>query len=573
VYEIFWNGMLVGRDGKMPPKPTWHVSEQPQTFELGSPQDSVLAVRVWKAPLFSDDSGELGGFGRAPIIGGAEAIAGARAVLNYEWLHSRQLQFAEQLIYGLIALLSLLVWWRGRGQWLVLWMACYAVTPVLRVLLLDAHLGLPYSVAIGLAQAVNSIHDASLWLLLTWLLHLNEDRSVYRFVKTLSVLNLSLCSLDGMLLAVATQSKWLVPAQAIDAAIAAVSTIIQFLPVALVIIAIRRRSHLQPSSWIVAALTFIDGMFIAVQQALKQGQQFTGWTVGDKLADPLFRIRGNSVSPAMMFAGLLLLAIVAAVYISYREERKNEMLLANEFSNARELQRMLIPADQHSVPGFTISSSYLPALQVGGDFFQVISLQNDQNASTLLLLGDVSGHGLKAALSVSYVIGMVRVLAELFFDPGPLLTEMNRRLCGRIENGFVTCIAVRIDRFGSCTLSSAGHPPPFLNWDPLDVPGALPLGLDLMARYDQITLHLNPCDHLALYTDGLFEARNKAGELYGFERLQRLFAANPTAPEAAEEAVRFGQDDDVTVVTLTYAGVSERVLDASELRTASARSG
>ncbi len=65
-------------------------------------------------------------------------------------------------------------------------------------------------------------------------------------------------------------------------------------------------------------------------------------------------------------------------------------------------------------------------------------------------------------------------------------------------------------------------------------------------------LQFKPGDHLALRTDVLLEARNKDGELYGFERLQRLFAANPTALEAAEEAVRFGQDDDVTVVTLAY---------------------
>jgi serine phosphatase RsbU (regulator of sigma subunit) len=118
-------------------------------------------------------------------------------------------------------------------------------------------------------------------------------------------------------------------------------------------------------------------------------------------------------------------------------------------------------------------------------------------------------------------------------------------------------------------VSSAGHPPPFLNWRSQEVPGALPLGLDATARYDQTTLQLNPGDHLALYTDGLLEARNKAGELYGFDRLQKLFAANPTAPEAAEEAVRFGQDDDVTVVTLAYVGAGEGLLNRSEPRTAS----
>jgi serine phosphatase RsbU (regulator of sigma subunit) len=318
-------------------------------------------------------------------------------------------------------------------------------------------------------------------------------------------------------------------------------------------------------------MTILDGMFFAVQEALRQGQRFTGWTIGNELANPLFSVNGNSVSPAMIFRWLLLLAIVVAVYLSYREERQREVLLANEFSNARTLQRMLIPEHQISTPGFSISSSYRPALEVGGDFFQFIPSEGDPNGTTLLLLGDVSGHGLKAALTVSYVIGVMRVLAEFFPEPGPLLTEMNRRLCGRMDNGFATCIAVKINRFGACTLSSAGHPPPFLNWNALEVPGAVPLGLDLSARYDQTTLQFNPGDHLALYTDGLLEARKKSGELYGFERLQKLFAANPSAPEAAEEAVRFGQDDDITVVTLAFTGVREETTEAAAIRTIARR--
>lgn len=554
VYQVFWNGVSIGEDGKMPPWPVWHVSEQPKVFRIGRIQGGVLAVRVWKAPLFSDDSGSLGGFAGTPIVGDAVSIAAAKASIDYEWLRGRQLEFGEQLIYGLIALFGCLVWWRNRGQWVLLWMACYAITPLIGVLLLDAHIAIPYSLAMGLTQPVNCVHDISLWLLLLWLLHLNEDQNVSHAVKFLAIASLTLCTFDGILLSLAWNPRWLVVVQSMDAAITAVSTVIQILPLVLVVIAIRRRTRLEAASWIVAALTFLDGMLVSIQQGLKQGQRFTGWTIGNELENPLFSIGGNSVSLVMISRGLLLIAIVAAVYISYREERRSEMILANEFSSARELQRMLIPENQHHLPGFVISSAYHPALEVGGDFFQLIPVDGDPDGSTLLLLGDVSGHGLKAALSVSYVIGIVRVLAEFYPQPGPLLTELNHRLCGHMENGFVTCIAARINRLGACCLSSAGHPPPFLNWRSLEVPGALPLGLDVAARYDQLALRLEPGDHLALYTDGLLEARNKAGELYGFDRLQKLFAANPTAAEAAEVAVQFGQDDDVTVVTLAYVG-------------------
>jgi hypothetical protein len=556
VYQIFWNGELVGKEGRTPPWPVWYVSQQPKAFHFSSTGSGVLAIRIWKAPLFSDDSGELGGLDGAPVVGSAEAINGAKAIIDYQWLHSRQLQFAEQLIYALIAMLSFLVWWWNRSQRLLLWMSSYALTPLIVVLLLDAHLGLPYFVAMGSTQPANCLHDVSLWFLLLWLLHLSKDRVLPRLVKVLAIVSLSVTSLDGLLLALAWHRDWTVRVQELDAAITAISTLIQALPLVLVTLAIQRRNRLKFSSWLVAALAILDGMFVAVLDALKQGQRFTGWTIGNQLADPFLSINGNAVSLAMIIRGLLLVAIVTAVYTSYREERQREMLLANEFSNARELQRMLIPENQHSTPGFAISSSYLPALEVGGDFFQLFPLAGDSNGTTLLLLGDVSGHGLKAALSVSYIVGIMRVLAEVFPEPGPLLTELNHRLCGHMDNGFATCIAVKIDRFGACTLSSAGHPPPFLNWQALEVPGAVPLGLDVTASYDQITLQCNPGDHLALYTDGLLEARNKTGELYGFERLRKLFAANPSAPEAAEAAVRFGQDDDVTVVTLAYTGES-----------------
>ena len=161
----------------MPPWPVWHVSQQPQIFQLGNRQSGLLALRVWKAPLFSDDSGELGGFDRAPIAGDPEAIKGVKAIIDYEWLHTRQLQFSQQLIYGLIAFLSFLVWWWHRGQRVLLWMIVYALTPLLFVLLLDAHLALPYYVAMGLTQPVNCLHDISLWFLLLWLLQSVAVRS------------------------------------------------------------------------------------------------------------------------------------------------------------------------------------------------------------------------------------------------------------------------------------------------------------------------------------------------------------------------------------------------------------
>jgi serine phosphatase RsbU (regulator of sigma subunit) len=126
-----------------------------------------------------------------------------------------------------------------------------------------------------------------------------------------------------------------------------------------------------------------------------------------------------------------------------------------------------------------------------------------------------------------------------------------------MSGGFATAIAMRLDPSGSCTLSTAGHPAPFLNQRGLDLPGALPLGLAPVAEYEEHCFKLQVGDHFALYTDGLLEARNHAGELYGFERLEKLFATRPNATQATEAAVNFGQDDDITVLTLTRLAKAE----------------
>ncbi|MGB7548250.1 MAG: PP2C family protein-serine/threonine phosphatase [Terracidiphilus sp.] len=218
---------------------------------------------------------------------------------------------------------------------------------------------------------------------------------------------------------------------------------------------------------------------------------------------------------------------------------------------------MLVPSSLPVVPGFTLTSAYRPAQEVGGDFFQIIPLEG---GSTLVILGDVSGKGLMAAMAVSLIVGAVRALADDYPEPARLLTQLNRRLCGRLQGGFATCVILRIDPNCACTVASAGHPAPFLNDRELDLPGALPLGISHDVAYEEAIFSVQAGDHFSLYTDGLLEARNQAGELYSFARLERLFAARPSAAQATQAAVNFGQDDDITVLTLTRLAIGEDTL-------------
>src|ERR1700735_5439577 len=121
---------------------------------------------------------------------------------------------------------------------------------------------------------------------------------------------------------------------------------------------------------------------------------------------------------------------------------------------------------------------------------------------------------------------------------------LNRCLCGRMQGGFATAHILRLDPDGTVTFANAGHLPPFLNQREILLEGSLPLGLVSSAFYGEVSMKLHPGDHLSLYTDGLLEARNKLGELFGFERLHALLMSRPTALQATQAAVAFGQDDD-----------------------------
>jgi phosphoserine phosphatase RsbU/P len=226
--------------------------------------------------------------------------------------------------------------------------------------------------------------------------------------------------------------------------------------------------------------------------------------------------------------------------------------LAAELEAARAMQQILIPEPIDEVPGFRVESTYKPAGEVGGDFFQIIP--SPGNHSTLVVLGDVSGKGLKAAMTVSLTVGMIRALANTISKPAELLTELNQRLHGRLQGGFVTCMVMRLDAGGNCLISSAGHPAPFLNHREIELAGSLPLALATTAIYCETSIQLRPGDRFVLYTDGLVEARNRAGELFSFDRLQALLATGADAGQATEAALRFGQDDDITVLAFTRDG-------------------
>jgi len=157
---------------------------------------------------------------------------------------------------------------------------------------------------------------------------------------------------------------------------------------------------------------------------------------------------------------------------------------------ARQVQSLLIPSTTPNTPGYTVESVYLPASSVGGDFFQI---RPGEDGSLLIVVGDVSGKGLKAAMTVSAIVGGLRGCS--LQGPAEILAYLSSILHGQI-GGFVTCCTAVICRDGKLTLANAGNPPPYRNGEELATAGGLPQGIVAEVNYQETTCQLALGDRL-----------------------------------------------------------------------------
>jgi phosphoserine phosphatase RsbU/P len=262
------------------------------------------------------------------------------------------------------------------------------------------------------------------------------------------------------------------------------------------------------------------------------------------------RLQHNSIGPlyiATDILGNMLFAISMGVIILLRSSRmsKRQAQLEAELEAAQQVQQVLVPEKTVAVPGFAVDAVYLPAQQVGGDFFQVLPAGN---GGLLVVVGDVAGKGLPAAMLVSALVGSIRTAADDTHAPEVLLHRLNERLVGRTQGGFATALAAYISPGGAVTIANAGHLSPYLDGREVELSGALPLGITSPIRYETSSLQLPPGSRLTFYSDGVIEAQNQQGELFGFERAAAI--STEPAPKVAQAAQAFGQQDDITVVTI-----------------------
>jgi serine phosphatase RsbU (regulator of sigma subunit)/predicted ester cyclase len=257
--------------------------------------------------------------------------------------------------------------------------------------------------------------------------------------------------------------------------------------------------------------------------------------------------------------------IVTPFLEEIEQQTRERERVEQELKVAQSIQQASLPKEVPTLEGWQITPYYQPAREVGGDFYDFFELEEGRVG---IVVGDATGKGVPAALVVTATCSMLRAVAQALgsSSPGEVLARVNETLLARIPpNTFVTCFyAILYPENGRLVYANAGHNLPCCRHDEhavveLNARG-MPLGLMPQMNYEEKETVLVPGEGVLFYTDGLIEAHNPRGEMFGTPRLRSLLSERPeggTDPSATlmEELERFTgeeweQEDDITLLTL-----------------------
>ncbi len=549
-YEVFWNGEKIGSYGRIPPRARWFAFGHNAVFALPGTADGSahgeLALRVWKAPFYLLDDPQGGGFEDTPVLGDPAVLELMRKAPEAGYANAILPRATTGLLLVVAGLTALAFWLIGR-QPLYVWLAATLLSSGAYSLLWLPPIRFGWS-----AQAdqiatllMGSGGEPFLWFLFLTIFGLNVSRGWRRATAVMTVVFGGAVLGDCMVVLL-----WAHAGAGLRWTDDVLSWMVTVVPLySLLIVAVGLRSRRPLAIWPLAAAVVVTELYGFL---VTMSQQFInlGSTLFALLTRPRLVLGPYSMSIHTLLDLLLSVVLIATVVRVQARHWRRQMALESEMRSAREVQQVLLPEEVPAIPGFSIATVYQPAAEVGGDFFQVIPTVD----GCLVVIGDVSGKGLAAAMTVSLIVGTLRTLAETESGPAAVLTGLNRRLLGRTAGGFTTCLAMHVTEDGGVRLATAGHPSPYWNECELELPIALPLGMTADLEVEERSEWMELGDRLTVYTDGLPEARNDKGELYGFDRVAQLLADGPRAEEIVAEARNFGQEDDITVLTLTRSG-------------------
>jgi hypothetical protein len=556
VYQAFANGQLLGQFGDFSTRTPTAYYTQPMMFSLRQQggdgagntgfSTQVLAFRVFMLASTLEEAADVGGFHSAPLLGDTATLAADYQMSWLELIRGYAVSAAQIPLFGLMALLAFTLILFDRTDSVYLWMG--------GIFLLQFALS-AFSVAGSWTQHISILESQLLgdgllsalifagWAMVWWV-WFGRRRPAW---TPRAAAGLALIYLITIVIGQEMFSG-LVPHR-VAAVFLTASVLVRLLFLALQL-------------WIVAGGIRRQGLegYMVLPAVLLWGVQ----TFSTELTILHVPVRWETFGLSIRLphiSNLLLVLVVGSLLLRrLLKSIRNQRQMALDVKQAQEVQQVILPESRTELPGLVVESEYRPAREVGGDFFQIIP--NKSDGSLLIVAGDVTGKGLKAGMLVAVLVGAIRNQAEHSSDPLFLLQSLNRRLLGR-NDAQATCLALRIAADGEALLANAGHTPPYRNGEPLGMEGALPLGMMEDAEFSVMQFTLAQGDRLVLVSDGVAEATDADRQLFGFDRVQELMQTGKSASEVANAAQRFGQEDDISIITVTRASVPEMAYSGS----------
>ncbi len=543
-YQVFANGAVIGSFGDFTgPKPVVY-NMQPAKFllpPLGNDSTQVISIRFWMEPSSLIQTSDAGGMHAAPLLGERDAIALHDESRWVELVRTYLFTSIETVLLGLLSVVTFSLIFFYRSDRAYLWMgALFLTTAAYRGggILADLTTTLSMNVTNLLVNDILFTLSCGLCIMVWWVWF---GRRGPRWIPQLTAGLTALVMISDTL---ADEGFYGIISHQAALRLNTLSTVIRILLCGLLVrIAVDGIRHRGLDGWLFVPILFLRGV---------------AWFWLEIIA--LFHIRlyyypyGVWVSPGLIARLLEALLISFLLLRRLLQSVKRQREMALDVKQAQEVQQVILPEHRIVLNGFAIESEYRPAREVGGDFFQVVP--RDRDGSLLIVAGDVAGKGLQAGMLVALLVGAIRTAAESDPDPESVLATLNRRVLGRGDVR-ATCLALRIERDGAVALANAGHLPPYLNGALLDVEGSLPLGTMDQCDCSVSKFRMAENDYLLLVSDGVVEATDQNGELFGFERALELVRTRPSSARIAEVAQAFGQEDDISVISVTRMPVAE----------------
>ena len=526
-HEVFANGKRIGGAGEFPPRGLLYA-QAPRFYRFDAPKSRSLelAIRLWLWP-------NLNRIGRAPdtvFIGPAEAMRSVHELNLRRILGDQIASYVLEIVYAVLAggLIILFILQRKQSEYL--WLSL-AIIPVVLMGVVEARAAMTGSDVRwkDYFDAVASVVSAV--CLLEFVFRFLKEGTpkwvrIYQFAFALNVLQ-----------AYAAWHGW------ISIPDTNLIHLLFYIPFWFAIPAIVLWRYIRGNKE--AGLLAIP-LFLMFGIDMSNSLHWVLWLLRiQQTVAPFFsdlHLGLVSIAPDSITQFLFFLSIAALILYRFQKVRSEQAQAKAELEAARSMQEVMVPSSV-TAAGFHIECAYIPAQEVGGDFFQLFP---HGDGSVLIVIGDVSGKGLKAAMLVSLILGLLRRSVKDTGEPAKISADLNNLLAGQIDNRFATCCCALIHQNGRMSIANAGHLSPYCGGVEIQTPGSIPLGVTPEIEYEQVEFSIPAGQRVVFLSDGVVEARSKSGELYGFERT-RVISIEP-ASQIAQAAQQFGQEDDITVV-------------------------